>query len=171
MNNYRRDENKVRTDFSGINVFDCSSSPGGWTKYLLQDEKCKTCFSCNPGALDDAVKDMPEAWHIFHRGSDAIDTLRSEGEKVNLSVGGMCLADPKQQVDRLLLAKDKGILNKDAFFVLTLKFNTGHSKETFDLFATQEVERLQAQPKVEHVQLYHLFSNRKGERTIMGTLA
>ena len=173
MNNYRRDENEVRTDFSGINVFDCGSSPGGWTKYLLQDEKCKTCFSCDPEALDaDAVKDMPGARHVFHRGSDAIDTLRSEGEKVNLWVSEMCLADSKQQVDHLLLAKDKGILNKDAFFVLTLKFNTGHSKETFDLFATQEVERLQAQAKVVHdVQLYHLFSNQKGERTIMGTLA
>ena len=170
MSNYRRDENEVRTDFSGINAFDCGSSPGGWTKYLLQDEKCKTCFSCDPGALDDAVKDMPGARHMRMRGSDAIETLRSEGEKVNLWVSDMCLADPKQQVDHLLLAKDKGILNEGAFFVLTLKFNTGHSKDTFDLFARQEVERLQAQAKVEHVQLYHLFSNRKGERTIMGTL-
>jgi hypothetical protein len=82
----------------------------------------------------------------------------------------MCLVDPKQQVDHLVEAKEKGILAANAFFVLTLKFNTGHSKETFDRFACQELERLKELVKVESVQIYHLFSNRKGERTIMGRL-
>jgi hypothetical protein len=111
---------------------------------------------------------MKGARHLQMRGNVAIDLLQKEGETVNLWVSDMCLADPKHQVDHLVLAKEKGVLNNDSFFVLTLKFNTGHSKDTFDLFAGEELKRLKEKIKVENVQTYHLFSNRKGERTLIG---
>ena len=168
MDNYRRDEKGIKMDFKDMDAFDCGSSPGGWTKYLLETEKCNTCFSCDPGALDDSVKAMKGARHLQMRGNVAIDLLQKEGETVNLWVSDMCLADPKDQVDHLVLAKEKGVLNNDSFFVLTLKFNTGHSKDTFDLFAGEELKRLKEKIKVENVQTYHLFSNRKGERTLIG---
>lgn len=171
MDNYRRDEPAELLSLNGKHAFDCGSSPGGWTKYLLQDEGCQTVFSCDPGALHESVEAMQGTRYLKMRGTDAIDLLREEGcTNVSLWVSDMCLVDPKQQVDHLVEAKEKGILAANAFFVLTLKFNTGHSKETFDRFACQELERLKELVKVESVQTYHLFSNRKGERTIMGRL-
>ena len=173
MDNYRRDEptEKASLSFHGKAAFDCGSSPGGWTKYLLQDEGCKTVYSCDPGLLDESVKAMEGTRHLQMRGTDAIDMLREEGcADVSLWVSDMCLVDPKQQVGHLVEAKEKGILAPNAFFVLTLKFNTGHSKDTFDLFARQELKRLQGLVNVKSVQMYHLFSNRKGERTLIGRL-
>ena len=170
MDNYRRDEKHITMDFKGMDAFDCGSSPGGWTKYLLATEKCNTCFSCDPGALDDSVKAMKGTRYLQMRGKDAIDLLQKEGKTVNLWVSDMCLADPKHQIDHLVLAKEKGILNDNSFFVLTLKFNTGHSKDTFDLFAREDLKRLKEKMKVENVQTYHLFSNRKGERTLIGRI-
>jgi hypothetical protein len=82
----------------------------------------------------------------------------------------MCLADPKEQVDHLVRAKEKGILADGAIFVLTLKFNMGHSKETFDRYAEEELTRVSKELKVHNLRLYHLFSNRKGERTVIGNL-
>jgi len=171
MDNYRRDEPKESLSLDGKDAFDCGSSPGGWTKYLLQDEGCKTVFSCDPGALHESVTAIQGTRYLKMRGTDAIDLLREEGcTNVSLWVSDMCLVDPKQQVDHLVEAKQKGILAGNAFFVLTLKFNTGHSKDTFDRFACQELERLKEMVKVESVQTYHLFSNRKGERTLIGWL-
>jgi predicted rRNA methylase YqxC with S4 and FtsJ domains len=170
MDNYRRDEKDINIDFKGINAFDCGSSPGGWTKFLLQDEDCNQVFSCDPGHLDPSVKAMEGVRHLQMRGFDAIDLLSEEQKVVNLWVSDMCLLDPKHQIDHLVLAKEKGILAEKAFFILTLKFNTGHSKDTFDLFAKEELDRLREKLKVDNVQVYHLFSNRKGERTVVGRL-
>ena len=83
----------------------------------------------------------------------------------------MCFFDPQQQINHLLYAPEKNILSTNAFFVLTLKFNTGHGKDTFDLFSQQEYQRLQQILSVTNVHTYHLFSNRKGERTLIGKLA
>lgn len=175
MDNYRRDEKEVSQtmDFTGIDAFDCGSSPGGWTKYLLETEQCKTCYSCDPGELHASVTALKGTRHLKIRGIDAIDVLQNEGKQVSLWVSDMCLFDPKQQVDHLILAKNKGILKDDGntFFVLTLKFNTGHGKDTFDMFAKNELKRLQESIPVTNVRTYHLFSNRKGERTLIGKLA
>ncbi len=73
-------------------------------------------------------------------------------------------------MNHLVQAKDKGILNPNSYFVLTLKFNTGHCKDTFDLFAREELKRLKEKINIQNVQTYHLFSNRKGERTLIGKI-
>lgn len=105
------------------------------------------------------------------KGFDAIETLKQEGcNDISIWVSDMCLVEPTLQVNHLLQAKKEGILAKNSFFILTLKFNTGHSKETFDFFAEEEVKRLMENAEVENVRTYHLFSNRKGERTIMGVI-
>jgi len=171
FDNYRRDEKHLSPSFEKMSAFDCGSSPGGWTKYLLQNGKCSTVYSCDPGALDPAVETMPGVRYLKMRGETAIDLLQTEKCQVNLWVSDMCLTDPKRQVDHLVYANEKGILADKAFFVLTLKFNVGHAKETFDLFAREELKRLGEKMNVEHVQTYHLFSNRKGERTLVGRLA
>ena len=80
----------------------------------------------------------------------------------------MCLHDIEAQVDFLLLAKEEGILN--AFFVLTLKCNTGFSKDYFDKQAEKVLESMNSRVKTNGTVMYHLFSNRSGERTIMGFL-
>jgi len=92
-------------------------------------------------------------------------------KQVQIWVSDMCFFDPQQQINHLLYAHEKNILSTNAFFVLTLKFNTGHGKDTFDLFAQQEYQRLQQILSVTNVHTYHLFSNRKGERTLIGKLA
>lgn len=102
MDNYRKDEKEITLDFQGLDAFDCGSSPGGWTKYLIETEKCATCWSCDPGALDDSVKTMSGIKHLQMKGYDAIDLLQKKGKKVNLWVSDMCLVDPKQQVSSFL---------------------------------------------------------------------
>lgn len=170
MDNFRRDKVGIPVNFQGVNAFDCGSSPGGWTKYLLQKEKCNLCYSCDPGALNDSVNTMDGAMHLQMKACNAINLLQKEGKTVSLWVSDMCLIEPHHQVDHLLMAKKKGILIDGSYFVLTLKFNTGHSKNIFDKFAEQELQRLRENVKVENVQVYHLFSNRKGERTLIGQI-
>lgn len=171
MDNYRRDEPSVNTSFKEQVGFDCGSSPGGWTKWLIADEGCKTVYSCDPGLLDESVLKLEGTRYMQMKGFDAIDTLKQEGcNDISIWVSDMCLQNPALQVNHLLQAKKKGILANNSFFILTLKFNTGHSKETFDFFAEEEVKRLMENAEVENVRTYHLFSNRKGERTIMGII-
>eukprot|EP00554_Chaetoceros_debilis_P016744 CAMPEP_0194121548 /NCGR_PEP_ID=MMETSP0150-20130528/47450_1 /TAXON_ID=122233 /ORGANISM="Chaetoceros debilis, Strain MM31A-1" /LENGTH=734 /DNA_ID=CAMNT_0038814031 /DNA_START=270 /DNA_END=2471 /DNA_ORIENTATION=- len=170
-------EDPVTLNFKGMTAFDCGSSPGGWTKYLLDKEQCIHVYSCDPGALDESVLSMDGVQHMRMKGEDAMDwiveerqkaiqnELVGEGEKltndtptdgskesmlpflqppalVNLWVSDMCLLDPSHQVDHLISAQKKGILANRCFFVLTLKFNTGHAKETFDDMARVDVKRL-----------------------------
>lgn len=171
MDNYRRDEPSVNTSFQDQVGFDCGSSPGGWTKWLIADEGCKTVYSCDPGLLDESILKLEGTRYMQMKGFDAIETLKQEGcNDISVWVSDMCLQQPTLQINHLLQAKKEGILAKKSFFILTLKFNTGHSKETFDFFAEEEVKRLKENAEVENVRTYHLFSNRKGERTIMGII-
>jgi Predicted rRNA methylase len=170
MDYYRRDTQNDPISFVGKVAFDCGSSPGGWTKYLLEDENCDLVYSCDPGKLDPCVESLPGTRYLKMRGKDGIEQVRKEGNIVHLWVSDMCLVDPKDQVHHLLMAKERGILSDDATFVLTLKFNTGHCKETFDRYAQEELSYLKESLNVANVKLYHLFSNRKGERTLIGQL-
>ena len=93
----------------------------------------------------------------------------TSNELINLWVSDMCLSDIEDQVNTFLQAKILNILAPDAFFVLTLKCTTGHSRGTFDELTEKEIHRLLAGLKnARHVRSYHLFSNRRGERTVMG---
>ena len=173
MEYYRREfdtETPTNSNFENLVAFDCGSSPGGWTKYLLEYEKCRLVYSCDTGNLDPTVKEMNGTKHLQMKGMDAISMLQKEGCVVDIWVSDMCLANPKDQIDHLVVANKKGLLAKNAFFVLTLKFNTGHSKDTFDKFAKIECERLGSELNIENLQMYHLFSNRKGERTLVGRI-
>eukprot|EP00553_Chaetoceros_curvisetus_P009981 CAMPEP_0204620704 /NCGR_PEP_ID=MMETSP0717-20131115/6654_1 /ASSEMBLY_ACC=CAM_ASM_000666 /TAXON_ID=230516 /ORGANISM="Chaetoceros curvisetus" /LENGTH=297 /DNA_ID=CAMNT_0051634957 /DNA_START=90 /DNA_END=983 /DNA_ORIENTATION=- len=209
---HEEEENKETTplNFSGKTAFDCGSSPGGWTKYLVEREGCGKVYSCDPGMLDSSVLALDQVMHLNMRGDDAMDWIvgkesNDEKDRVHLWVSDMCLLNPSHQVDHFLRALDKGVLatnqNREdgsikegewVFFVLTLKFNTGHARETFDDMAKLEVQRLkerlqvwsknrkekmrndnhsdQGTKQTVNVRTYHLFSNRKGERTIMGRL-
>lgn len=162
MNNYRRDIQDVPSSFDGKIAF-----------YLLEDdEKCKLVYSCDHGKLEQSVENMAGTRYLKMRGNDGINLVQREGVIVSLwVVSGMCLADPKEQVDHLIKAKEKGILADCAMFVLTLKFNIGHSKETFDRYAEEELTRVSKELKVHNLRgLYHLFSDRKRERTVIGNL-
>jgi hypothetical protein len=99
---------------------------------------------------------------------DAIPILKQNKLKFDIFVSDMCLHEMEQQLDFLLLAKDEGILDENAFFVLTLKCNSGFSKENFDGQVQKVVEKLVSRVKTDKISTYHLFSNRNGERTIMG---
>lgn len=80
----------------------------------------------------------------------------------------MCIHDVEKQVDMFLRAKAEGLFRLDQVaFVLTIKCNIGHAKERFDELTAKEVARLVEAGGYDLVTL-HLFSNRIGERTVMG---
>lgn len=151
--------------FENAVALDVGSSPGGWTKFLACDMKCKSVYSVDPGNLE------IDLWNVHHmqmKIQDAIPILKQNKLKFHIFVSDMCLHEMEQQLDFLLLARDEGILDENAFFVLTLKCNSGFSKENFDGQVQKVVETLVSRVKTEKISTYHLFSNRNGERTIMG---
>jgi len=127
---------------------------------------------------------------------------------INIYVSDMCLNEMSQQLQYLLNIKTKwNILKPNTFFVVTLKCNTGHSRQAFDeqvkdvvtkffgdhdekdgaMKKNEEEKRKEEEKDVNTsvvvkekeevirldaygVQIFHLFSNRKGERTVMGYL-
>lgn len=151
-------------------AFDCGSSPGGWTKYLIESVKCKKVYSCDPGALDPSVQYLQGVEYLSMKGQDGMDVVRKNGDMINIWVSDMCLVDPLEQLNHLFAAYEKGILELDAMFVLTIKCNTGHSKASYDKTCQEELMRLEQTLNVTDIDICHLFSNRKGERTIMGRL-
>jgi len=151
-------------------AFDCGSSPGGWTKYLIESVKCMKVYSCDPGALDSSVQLLQGVEYLNMKGRDGMNIVRNNGDLINIWVSDMCLVDPSEQLNHLFAAHEKGILASDAMFVLTIKCNTGHSKGSYDKTCQEEVLRLEQTLDVTDVYICHLFSNRKGERTIMGRL-
>ena len=103
---------------------------------------------------------------------DDIDEGKKNG-MIKVWVSDMCLHLMESQVDLLLLAKREGLLSSKTFFVLTLKCVVGRSKESFDTQVEKVVEKLYNSndvTSIERMGTYHLFSNRSGERTIMGYL-
>ena len=151
--------------FQDTIALDCGSSPGGWSKFLADDMKCKLVYSVDPG---DLVIDLGNVHHMKMKIQDAIPILKELKTKINVFVSDMCLHEMEEQLNFLLLAKDDDILEDNAFFVLTLKCNSGFSKANFDGQLEKVLETLASRAKTRKISTYHLFSNRNGERTIMG---
>ena len=79
----------------------------------------------------------------------------------------MCVHDIPKQVNMFLRAYEAKSFEPDAAFVLTIKCNVGHAKERFDQLAEEQADRLRNRGAYD-MQMIHLFSNRIGERTIVG---
>lgn len=153
-------------------AIDCGSAPGGWTKFLAQDVNMQVVHSVDPGNLD---IDLPNVNHMKMKIQDAIPLLKSQinnddGKKIKVFVSDACLHSMSAQADFLLEAKEQGILSEDAFFVLTLKCTVGHGKATFDAQVDQVISSLKGRANIRDLSIYHLFTNRSGERTIVGKL-
>ena len=99
---------------------------------------------------------------------DALPILKEKNTKIKVFVSDMCLHEMADQLEFLLLAKDVGILEENAFFTLTLKCNSGFSKASFDRQVEKVLETLASKAETRMVSTYHLFSNRSGERTVLG---
>jgi len=151
---------------SSLTAIDCGAAPGGWTKYLLQDCGCHTVYSVDPGMLDPSVANLPGAHHMPMKAETAIEKLAEQQVSLDLYVSDMCLHDMNQQVDMLLDALHAGILRDKSMFCLTLKCTTGHSKSAHDKQVELAVQRLHG--VASNISVRHLFSNRKGERTVLG---
>ena len=158
-----------RRSLEGSVALDCGAAPGGWTKYLIDEIKCSAVFSIDPGSLDSAVENLGGVEHVKSTIENAIPVLVERGVKVDLWVSDMCLHNVADQVDSLLRAKEAGLLSRNTFFVLTLKCNIGHSQSSFEKQVEKEVARLKGIAGA--LQTLHLFSNRSGERTIMGRIS
>jgi len=170
---YALDCRETTVHFENQVAFDCGSAPGGWTQFLIQDLKCAKVYSCDPGELSPKVKHLDGVHYLQMKSDKAMSCVQKEieisKELIHLWVSDMCLMDMEDQVNTFLQAKEMKILAPDAFFVLTLKCTTGHSKKRFDALAEKEIDRLLGNlENPRHVRSYHLFSNRKGERTVMG---
>ena len=165
---YLREYQDVDPDiFNGAVALDCGCAPGGWTKFLADDMQCSLVYSIDPAEL---VIDLDNVQHIQMTIQDAMPVLKEKESKIKIWVSDMCLHAMEEQLDFLLLAKENGILEENAFFVLTLKCTTGYSKASFDGQAEKIVEKLASLARTSGTATYHLFSNRSGERTIMGFL-
>ena len=166
------EKNKIHSDLydESVVALDCGSSPGGWTKYLIEHFNCKTVYSIDPGKLAKSVSKLEQTKHIQMKIQDAIPLLLKDNTQVKIWVSDMCLHNMESQVDLLLMAKDSGLLGKNCFVVLTLKCIVGHSKSAYDAQVKKVVDKLCDKASMESVEIFHLFSNRSGERTVMGYL-
>jgi len=171
-NNNEGGRNKIHSDLydESVVALDCGSAPGGWTKYLIEHFNCKTVYSIDPGKLAKSVSKLDETKHIQMKIQDAIPLLLKDNTQVKIWVSDMCLHNMESQVDLLLMAKDSGLLSSDCFVVLTLKCIVGHSKSAYDAQVKKVVDKLCDKASMESVEIFHLFSNRSGERTVMGYL-
>jgi hypothetical protein len=97
---------------------------------------------------------------------DALPQLTERGTKVDVWVSDMCLHYMSEQVDFLL--ESRPVLSDNAFFVMTLKCVIGYSRASHDKQVQTQVDRLQS--FASGISVVHLFSNRNGERTVMGFL-
>lgn len=168
LTRYANGNVSTNKSLAGSVALDCGASPGGWTKYLMEEAGCKTTHSIDPGELDPSVLGLDGVRHWMMKVEDALPQLVEEGVRIDVWTSDMCLHDMSNQIDWLLRAKDAGVLSPNAMFVLTLKCNVGHSKSAFDNQVQPEVERLQG--IATGIETIHLFSNRSGERTVMGFL-
>lgn len=149
-------------------ALDCGAAPGGWTKYLAEEFDSPKVYSVDPGDLDPSVICMDGVEHLQMTIADALPIVKKDPNGIDLWVSDMCLHNPSDQVDTLLQARDAGIVHSGTMFVLTLKFTRGHAKAAFDNQAQVELDRLEG--IATGMQIIHLFSNRNGERTLMGFL-
>ena len=147
---------------------------GGWTKYLLEKTYCDEVYAIDPGNMDISVTSSSNAHHLQMTAQNAIpqlrDILTQRKAKVSIWVSDMCVQDVGKQVDIFLLAVKEQVIGSGTGFVLTIKCNVGHAKERFDEMTNAEEARLKEQLDVTGVEILHLFSNRIGERTIIGCL-
>jgi len=166
------EENKIHPALydESVVALDCGSAPGGWTKYLIEHFNCKTVYSIDPGKLAKSVSKLEQTKHIQMKIQDAIPLLLKDNTQVKIWVSDMCLHNMESQVDLLLMAKDSGLLSSNCFVVLTLKCIVGHSKSAYDSQVKKVVDKLCDKASMESVEIFHLFSNRSGERTVMGYL-
>ncbi len=154
--------------FQGTVALDCGAAPGGWTKYLADELKCSNVYSVDPGELEIQQNGIT---HMQMKIQDAIPLLTAKDSKVKIYVSDMCLHTMETQMDYLLEAKAQGILEQNSFFVLTLKCKIGYSKDSFDQQVSNALDILSQKANVSDTAVYHLFSNRKGERTVMGFIS
>ncbi|KAL9178983.1 hypothetical protein ACHAXT_011956 [Thalassiosira profunda] len=155
----------------GAIALDCGSAPGGWTKYLIERFRCPKVFSVDPGELASTVLELEETAHMQMKIQDALPVLLADDDAkggVQIWVSDMCLHELEEQVDRLVVAKESGLLAPNSFFVLTLKCIKGYSKSSFDSQVKTAVDKLLASATVVGVETLHLFTNRVGERTVVG---
>ena len=144
-------------------------SPGGWTKYLLEGTQCEKVFAIDPGEMILSESLSVNVDHLKMTAQKAILHLRDTLQhKVCIWVSDMCVQDVGKQVDIFLLAVKEKLIQSGAAFVLTIKCNVGHAKERFDEMTNAEADRLKEQVDVGGLEILHLFSNRIGERTIIG---
>jgi 23S rRNA C2498 (ribose-2'-O)-methylase RlmM len=152
---------------------DCGAAPGGWTKYLVEQTDCDEVFSIDPGKMSDSVLSLPNVHHLQMTGEAALpllhDMLNRRDALISIWVSDMCVHEVSKQVDIFLRAKNTGTLQSNAAFVLTIKCNIGHAKERFNELTRIEVNRLK-EAGAKDLMVLHLFSNRIGERTVIGVI-
>lgn len=152
---------------------DCGAAPGGWTKYLIEQTPCTEVYSIDPGKLSEFVLSIPSVHHLQMTGEMAIphlsEVLKARDSLISIWVSDMCVHELAQQVDMFLRAKKAGIFQSNAGFVLTIKCNIGHAKERYDELTENEVKRLK-ETGAKDLMVLHLFSNRMGERTVIGSM-
>lgn len=156
---------------SPILGIDCGAAPGGWTKYLIESAACDEVYSIDPGKLSESIITHPNVTHLQMTGQEALpklsQVLTKRGALISIWVSDMCVHEVSKQVDMFLLAKSRGLFETNAAFVLTIKCNVGHAKERFNELTQKEVDRLKVAGAYD-IMVVHLFSNRKGERTVVG---
>merc|ERR1711865_56302 len=174
-------------------ALDCGSAPGGWTKFLLdyyQKEtvttttapvapRLKKIYCIYPADMSPIVIAQPEVVHVRHKIDAALmqweeeeEEEKNEGDEsrtqIDIWVSDMCLHYVGSQIDTLLdaLRRRRPIIARGTMFVLTIKCVVGHTKESFDNQVAEQRARIEDISR--DVQTLHLFSNRSGERTLIG---
>jgi 23S rRNA U2552 (ribose-2'-O)-methylase RlmE/FtsJ len=141
---------------------DCGASPGGWTKYLIE-QGCRQVYSIDPGALDESISQIENVLHYRMGYQEALPSLATQGIQCDVMVSDMCLHVLEHSLD--LLSEATPLLKSGALVVLTLKCIAGYSHSSYNGQVAELVERME---QLERVQILHLFANRTAERTVIG---
>jgi 23S rRNA U2552 (ribose-2'-O)-methylase RlmE/FtsJ len=165
-------------------ALDCGASPGGWTKYLVEQGATRV-YSIDPGQLDPSILDLPAVSHMTLTYQEAFPKLEQDGVKCDILVSDMCCKDMEEQLLSLLqLARQHNLFKQSessnnstsedtvgaSWFVITLKCTLGHSQNAYIRQVQEVVQRLEKENMVEQVEVIHLFANRSSERTVIGMI-
>jgi 23S rRNA U2552 (ribose-2'-O)-methylase RlmE/FtsJ len=160
-------------------ALDCGASPGGWTKYLVE-QGASHVYSIDPGALDPSILELDGVSHMATTYQEAILKLQQDGVTCDILVSDMnCKEIDDQLLNLLQLARQTNLFNHRAtndsvctggasWFVITLKCGLGYSEQSYNKQVQAVVQRLEKEQLAEQVEVVHLFGNRTTERTLIG---
>ena len=148
----------------GSVALDLGAAPGSWSQYLAS-RGCHV-LAVDPGSLAPELTAVETIEHWPVVAKEALATLAAEKRECVAVVCDMCLHDIGDARRAVLEAGQTGVLAKGALVVVAIKVVLGRAVATIDKTAQVEVDAIS--PHLDDMEVFHLFSSRDKERTVVG---